>query len=152
MRNEDQPVNVSQPQRPKVLRHVWVLLVFLAMGSFLIGILVIRDGDGKGEASRSSESDATLFPQTTTSSDPRTELVSRLEEILARRELAYRSRNPEILKEIYTVDCPCLKSDSNAIRELVNENYNWVGGETSIRVRRLERVTERMWILLILSR
>ena len=49
--------------------------------------------------------------------------------------------------EIYTVDCPCMKSDSNAIRELVSEDYVWVGGETSVRVRRLERVTSRMWII-----
>jgi hypothetical protein len=85
--------------------------------------------------------------RTTTTLDPQAELVARLREILARREAAYSQRDPDILKQIYTVDCPCLKSDSNAIRELVSEDYIWVGGETSIKVRRLERVTARMWII-----
>jgi hypothetical protein len=148
MRNEDHPATASEPQRPKALRRVWILIALLAIGSLLFGILVIRDHDGSDVASRNSEPDITAFSQTTTSTDPRAELVSRLEEILARRELAYKSRDPDILREIYTTDCPCLKSDSSAIRELLSENYNWVGGETSIKVRRLQRVTERMWILI----
>jgi hypothetical protein len=148
MRNEDHPATASEPQRPKALRGAWILIALLAIGGLLFGILVIRDDDGSDVASRNSEPNVTAFLQTTTSADPRTELVSRLEEILARRELAYQSRDPDILKEIYTVDCPCLKSDSNAIRELISENYKWVGGEISIRVRSLERVRERMWILI----
>ena len=46
------------------------------------------------------------------------------------------------------MDCPCLESDSNAIRELIREDYVWVGGETSIRVRSSELVTEKMWIII----
>jgi hypothetical protein len=148
MHNEDHPVTASEPQRAKALRRVWVLIALLAIGSLLIGILVIPDNNGSDAASRNSEPDVTAFSETTTSADPRTELVSRLEEILARRGLAYQSRDPGILKEIYTIDCPCMKSDSSAIRELLSENYNWIGGETSVKVRRLQRVTERMWILI----
>jgi hypothetical protein len=148
MHNEDHPATASEPQRPKAVRRVWILIALLAIGSLLFGILVMRDHDGSDVASRNSEPDITALSQTTTSADPRTELVSRLEEILARRELAYKSRDPDILKEIYTIDCPCLKSDSSAIRELLSENCNWVGGETSIKVRRLQRVAERMWILI----
>jgi hypothetical protein len=62
--------------------------------------------------------------------------------------MAYRKRDPELLREIYTVDCPCLESDSNAIRELIREDYVWVGGETSIRVRSSKQVTESMWIII----
>jgi hypothetical protein len=109
---------------------------------------VIRDNDRSTKPPADEGSDApTLQAPTTTSIDPQTELVDRLEEILARREAAYDQRDPDILKEIYTVDCPCLKSDYNAIRELISEDYVWVGGETSIDVRRLEQVTERMWII-----
>jgi hypothetical protein len=84
---------------------------------------------------------------TTTSISLETELVARLREILATREAAYGKRDPKILDSIYTSDCPCLESDSSAIRELVSEGYVWVGGGTSVDVRRLERVSARMWII-----
>jgi hypothetical protein len=113
----------------------------------LFAVLAVGDDDGSDRVVRSDRSDATLS-KTPSTVGPQTELVARLEEILARRGVAYRERDPEILKEIYTEDCPCLKSDSNAIRELLSEDYNWVGGKTSIRVRHLERVTERMWIII----
>jgi hypothetical protein len=122
-------------------------LVIVVAGGLLFAIVGTRDDREGAGASRSEGSDPTPSSQTTINTDQQTELVTRLKEILARRDVAYRKREPEILKEIYTVDCPCLESDSNAIRELVSEDYIWVGGETSIGVKRLERVTERMWII-----
>jgi hypothetical protein len=80
--------------------------------------------------------------------DSKSELVARLKEILAMRERAYQDRDLKVLKRIYTIDCPCLKSDSNAIRELIRRNYGWVGGETSLRIRKTERVTARMWLII----
>ena len=119
----------------------------LAGGLLFAVIMASEDYGDETPISESSRAPATRSSPTTTRVDPEAELVARLREILARREAAYNKRNPGILMEIYTVDCPCMKSDSNAIRELVSEDYVWVGGETSVRVRRLERVTSRMWII-----
>ena len=148
MRDDDQPASGPQPNRRKALRGVSSVLAVLIACGLLFAILAVRDDDEADGASTRESSDAPPSSQTNTTVDARAELVARLEEILAKREVAYRKRDPDILREIYTVDCPCLKSDSNAIRELRSEGYNWVGGETSIKVRRLERVTERMWILI----
>jgi hypothetical protein len=125
-----------------------VVLTLLSIGGLLFTVLTVRDGGRATEVARSNALDPPLSMQTTTTVGPEAELISRLREILADREAAYRKRDPELLREIYTVDCPCLESDSNAIRELIREDYVWVGGETSIRVRSSKRVTERMWIII----
>lgn len=147
MRDEDHKATAPQRSRSEAFRRGWILLAVLATLGSVLAVRSIRDGDTKDQASGSGKPEPTLVGPTTTSSDQRTELVARLEEVLSKREIAYKKRDPEILREIYTVDCPCLKSDSNAIRELQTENYKWIGGETSIKVRRLERVTDRMWLL-----
>ena len=84
----------------------------------------------------------------TTTSDPRTEVVARLKEILKVRDKAFHDRNPRLLSAVYTVDCPCLEGDTNAIKELVGRNYHLIGGGTSIRVRRVERVNSRLWLVI----
>ena len=73
------------------------------------------------------------------------EVVSRLREILRIREAAYRSRNPDLLLSIYSSDCPCLVSDQKAIYELLQRAYMWDGIETSIEIRRVTKLQERLW-------
>jgi hypothetical protein len=85
---------------------------------------------------------------TSTTRDTRDEVVERLQQILRVRDKAFRERNAEILEELYTTDCPCLEGDRNAIRELTENNYHVVGGTTSVRVRRIERVTDRAWLVI----
>jgi hypothetical protein len=147
MPKEDHRTTVSTPRNPKVLRVALALLTILATGGLLFAMLAVRDDDGATGAPRSDASDPSPSLRTTTTVDLEDELVARLKEILADRGVAYQKRDPDILREIYTVDCPCLESDSNAIRELIREDYIWVGGETSIQVRRSERVSERMWTI-----
>jgi hypothetical protein len=145
--NEDHRVTGSQAKNPNVRRSALVVLALLSLGSLLFTVRTVRDDHGATEAPRSDPIAPPLSMQSTTTV-PEAELISRLKEILADREAAYRKRDPELLREIYTVDCPCLESDSNAIRELIREDYVWVGGETSIRVRSSKRVTEKMWIII----
>jgi hypothetical protein len=85
---------------------------------------------------------------TSTTRDTRDEVVERLQQILRVRDKAFRERNAEILEELYTTDCPCLEGDRNAIRELTENNYHVVGGTTSVRVRKIERVTDRAWLVI----
>jgi hypothetical protein len=63
------------------------------------------------------------------------------------RDKAFRERNTEILDDVYTVDCPCLKGDRNAINELTANNYHIVGGTTSVRIREVNRVSARLWLV-----
>lgn len=147
MPNEDRSETVSPLKGPTSRPRALLFLALVLVVILILVVFVTRDDDG---AAKTSTSDVIALPSsssTTNLIDTEGELVSRLREILAARDQAYRKRDPTALKRIYTVDCPCLKSDSNAIRELIKENYVWVGGETSITVRRTERVTPRLWLV-----
>jgi hypothetical protein len=85
------------------------------------------------------------------SATPR-QLVSRLREILQIREAAYRSRNPDLLRSIYSSDCPCLASDEKAIYELLQRAHMWDGIETSIEIRRVTKLHERLWTVTAIFR
>ena len=81
---------------------------------------------------------------------PQDVIVSRLREILRIREEAYRSRNADLLHSIYSIDCPCLQSEERAITGLLDRGYVWDGISTSLHVRSVKRVNNRMWIILAL--
>jgi hypothetical protein len=150
MQFEDHPA--PPPQSPRGPSHaVWVaatataLLVVVAVAAFLI---TRSDGEAVGSPSPEPSVSQTTVSPTTTTVDTRTEVVARLREILKVRDKAFQDRNADLLGAIYTVDCPCLEGDTNAIKDLVGNNYRLVGGATSIRVRRTERVTERLWLII----
>jgi hypothetical protein len=146
MSNDDHPVSRPPVKGPTDRYWIWLIVVILAVAS-LFTVFVLRDGDDATATSPSGVSGPSPSPPMTPI-DSKSELVARLKEILAMRERAYQDRDIEVLKRIYTIDCPCLKSDSNAIRELIKRNYVWVGGETSLRIRKTERVTARMWLII----
>jgi hypothetical protein len=52
-----------------------------------------------------------------------------------------------MLTAIYSSDCPCMVSDQRAIEELLNHRHVWDGISTSIEVRSVTRVNERMWLV-----
>jgi len=74
-------------------------------------------------------------------------VIGRLREILEIRDQAFRNRSPEILNDVYTEDCPCLEGDKNAIQELLDNDYHIVGGATSVRIREVNQVSERLWLV-----
>jgi hypothetical protein len=104
----------------------------LVVGGLAFAVFAVRDDGRAVRASRGEVVNSPLTSHATTSIDEQTEIVPRLKEILAERQRAYRIRDPKVLEGIYTADCPCLESDTNAIRELISADYIWVGGETSI--------------------
>jgi hypothetical protein len=57
-----------------------------------------------------------------------------------------------MLTEIYSIDCPCMASDQKAIEELLDHRYVWDGVATSIEVRSVRRVNERLWLVVALFR
>jgi hypothetical protein len=143
----DTMANEDQRARPAALPRLvaLALVVTLLLAAVLAAVLVNREGDSNVAAPILTPS--TEASPTTTTADTRTEVVERLRKILRIRDKAFRDRNAGILDEVYTVDCPCLEGDRNAIEELADNNYHIVGGTTSIRVRQVNSVSERLWLV-----
>jgi hypothetical protein len=74
-------------------------------------------------------------------------VVYRLREILRIREKAYQSRDPDMLRSIYSEDCPCLASDEAAIDELLSHGYVWDSIATSLSVTNVVQVNSRLWVV-----
>jgi hypothetical protein len=124
------------------------LLAAMGLLAMLISVTIIVTFRGTDE-SAVGERQASLPPAASRfvkpSSTSRTEVISRLRGILNVREEAYRSRNSDLLKSIYSRDCPCLLSDGSAIDELLRENQIWDGVGTSIEVRTATKLSEHVW-------
>jgi hypothetical protein len=151
MQLQDRPA--TPPPTPRgPSRAVWITATATALlVAALAWFLTARsDGDAVGSPAPPPPSSvpATTASPTTTTIDTKTEVVARLREILRVRDKALQDRNADLLSDVYTVDCPCLEGDKNAIKELADKDYRLVGGATSIRVRRTERVTERLWLII----
>jgi hypothetical protein len=142
MANEDQQAPPATPRRLAAL----ALVVSVLLVAMLVTVLLGRDGDS--EVAAPTLTPSTEASSTTTTVDTRTEVVGRLRTILGIRDKAFRDRNAGILEEVYTDDCPCLEGDRNAIQELTDNDYHIVGGATSIRVRQVNRVSERLWLVI----
>jgi hypothetical protein len=149
MQHHDQPA--PPPPTPRgPTRAVWTAVIVTALLAAATAALFATRGEDQAAGSLPpppSSPPATAAAPTTTI-DPRTEVVARLREILKVRDVAYEQRQAELLQTIYTSDCPCLTGDGNAIRQLLKDKAVWVGASTSIRVKKLERVNERLWIVI----
>jgi hypothetical protein len=130
-------------------RTTWAAAITAALLAVAVAAFLATRGDDQPAASLplvSSSPPPTVAATTTL--DTRTEVVARLREILKVRDTAYGQRQAELLKTIYTSDCPCLAGDGNAIKQLLKDKAVWVGASTSIRVKKLERVNERLWVVI----
>lgn len=74
-------------------------------------------------------------------------MTSRLRSILDVRDRALLTRDAELLSEIYTIDCECLKDGQALIEQLQRENIIWKGVKTDILIRSAEEVNDRLWII-----
>jgi hypothetical protein len=130
-------------------RAVWTTAIVTALLAAATAAVFATRGEDPPAASPppAPSSAPSTAAATTTTIDPRTEVVARLKEILKVRDKAFHERNARLLSAVYTVDCPCLEGDTNAIKELLGRNYHLIGGATSIRVRRVERVNSRLWLV-----
>ena len=125
-------------------------LATLLLAALLVGVATTREDHGipwTTPQPQTAPSSTTLQARVTSQ-----DVVTRLEEILRIRESAYRSRDPDLLREIYSSDCPCLASDEKAIIELLDRHYTWNGIETSIEVRSVDKLHERLWKIVALFR
>jgi hypothetical protein len=142
MPNEDHSTRSVAVRRLAVAGLVAIVLVVALLGT----VLLSRDDDVGVAAPTPTQSSVDSTP-TTTTLDTRTEVIGRLRKILGIRDRAFRERDAKVLEKVYTIDCPCLEGDRNAIEELVANNYHMVGGATSIRVRRASQVSASLWLV-----
>jgi hypothetical protein len=141
MNTEDHKVQSATSRRLLTVGLAAILPVIV-----ILAVLVTRE-DSRATRSSLAPSSSAASP-TTTTLDTRSELAGRLEEILRIRDRAFQDRDSQILKDIYTIDCPCLEGDGNAIQELIDNDYHVVGGATSIRLHRASRASARLWLLI----
>ena len=121
------------------------MAVLLVWGIFTsIAQLRRSSDDSASRAALPSRTSATTASSSTISTAE--EVRARFKEIFRIRDQAIRTRNPLLLEEIYTVDCPCLKGDQQLIRKLKQERLLWRGVRVSLDVQDIERVNDRLWI------
>lgn len=121
-----------------------VMAVLLVWGIFTsIAQLRRSSDDSASRAALPSRTSATTASSSTISTAE--EVRARFKEIFRIRDQAIRTRNPLLLDEIYTVDCPCLKGDQQLIRKLRQERLLWRGVKISLDVQDMEKVNNRLW-------
>jgi hypothetical protein len=123
------------------------LLVLTGALIVVAGVVVSRGG---GEPARESSTDRLAEGATTTTATTiptRTEVTSRLRSILEVRDRALLARDADLLSEIYTIDCECLKDGQALIEQLQRENIIWKGVKTDISIRSADEVNDRPWIV-----
>jgi hypothetical protein len=150
METEDRPA--PPPPTPGGTSRRAAVAAIAAALLLVVAVVAVFATRGDGDAAGSTAPEPpppsqTTAAATTTTLDTETEVVARLREILRVRDRALETRNPNLLASIYTVDCPCLTGDRDAIRRLRRAREVWRGVSTSIRVQKLERVNANLWIV-----
>jgi hypothetical protein len=125
-------------------RRVFILVGLLTALALAVALVAItRQSDSSAPSARPPSSLAV----TTTSLSEKDAVVSRLRVILEQRDRAYRERDVGLLRKVYSSDCPCLQGDGDAIRQLLKDDAVWKGASTAIRVKKLEKANDRVWII-----
>jgi hypothetical protein len=125
-----------------------VLTGLMAMAIFVLLPRLKQSADGGVSALTeppSRQRQATPAPNST--GETRGEVVGRLHQIFEIRDTAIRTRNPLLLEDIYTVDCPCLDGDQKLIRRLKKERLLWRDLKVSVKVKQVEKVNDQLWIV-----
>jgi hypothetical protein len=141
MPNDDR-VDRGAPRRAFILAG---LLGGLAIAVAVVVFAIQSDSSAPDSVSAQSPSSLVV---TTTSLAEKDVVVSRLRQILEQRDRAYRERNVGVLRKVYSKDCPCLRGDGDAIRQLLEDDAVWKGASTAVRVKKLEKVNDRLWVVM----
>jgi hypothetical protein len=145
MPNDDRLESSGPPSRAR--RRAFTVAALL--GGLAIAVVIIMltsQSDSSGRDSAAAQPSSSLTA-TTTSLAENDVVVSRLRDILEERDRAYRERDVELLKKVYAADCPCLRGDGDAIKQLLKDDAVWIGASTSVRVKKLEKVNDRVWVV-----
>jgi hypothetical protein len=130
-------------------RTTWAAATAVALVLVAIAVFLVTRSDAKStEVLPSQTAPATSTPAPTTTLEPRDEVIGRLREILQIRDKALATRDADLLETIYTVDCNCLSQSRALIRRLRKEHVVWSGLSTSLKVQQVEKVNDRLWIVI----
>jgi hypothetical protein len=144
MANDDPHSSRSDggPLARRFLAGALIALVIIGVTLFV----AFRDGDLEANSlSPSTLHSTTTAPGVTTTSDSRTAVVARLQEILEVREQAFRERDEDLFDDVYTSDCSCLRAGRSAIAALKKERVRWQGRSTSIEVHSARSINDKLW-------
>jgi hypothetical protein len=144
MPENNDPQTASGAQRVTSHRgRLYLALLTLAVASIVtVGVVIARDDQLSSSTGRLTD-DTT----TTTTISRKTEVTSRLREILRVRDRALLARDAALLSDIYTVDCKCLEDGRALIQQLRKDNIVWRGVKTDITIQSAERINDRLWIV-----
>jgi hypothetical protein len=150
MQFQDQSPVPPAPRGPSYRVWVAATAVALLLVAVVAAFLVTR-GEAQSTAvlpSQTIPTPATSIAAPTTTLEPQEEVIGRLGEILRIRDKALATRDANLLETIYTVDCNCLPQSRALIRRLRKEHVVWNGLSTSLKVQQVERVNDRLWIVI----
>jgi hypothetical protein len=141
----------ASPEGSRVANHrrqLYVVPVALVVASIVIAGVVVSLGDDRPSTPPSTgplvDSGTTT---TATTISTRTEITTRLREILGVRDRALLARDAELLSSIYTIDCECLEDGRELIEQLRRENIVWRNVATEIAIQSAEEVNSRLWVV-----
>jgi hypothetical protein len=146
MRSDHQPNGPGRWRRMPHRRLVLSVLVACLVIA-LAAIEVARRSDSASTGHSPTVPSTSRTASTATTLEEEDEVVARLRAILRLRDRAYRERRFELLERVYTADCPCLRGDGDAIRQLIADDAVRVGASTSVQIRKLEKMNDRLWIV-----
>jgi hypothetical protein len=131
----------------RALRRAFILLGLLTGLAIAVAFVAFAIRSDSSVPDSASAQPSSSLAVTTTSLAEKEAVVSRLREILEERDRAYRERDVRLLRKVCSIDCPCLQGDGDAIRQLLKDDAIWNGATTAIRVKKLEKVSDRMWVV-----
>jgi hypothetical protein len=124
-----------------------VVVAVVVAALVVAGIVVTRSDDQLSPPTSTAFGHGSATTPTPTTIASRDEIVARLREILEVRDSALLARNAALLSNIYTVDCKCLEDGRALIRQLRKEGVVWKGVRTTVSVKNIEEVNDRLWIV-----
>jgi hypothetical protein len=142
MPNEDQHSSRTpdDPPRRYVLPSALIALAIVGIALFVLA----RDEDPTATSPPATSTTITT-PTATTIPDTKSEVITRLREILEIREEAFIKRDASLFDDVYTSSCPCLKAGREAIAGLKKENIRWQGRSVSIEIQSAKSINSRLW-------
>jgi hypothetical protein len=130
-------------------RTTWAAAITAALLLVAIAAVLVTRSDARSTAVPPSQPAPTMSTSVpTTTLEPRDEVIGRLRQILRIRDKALATRDATLLETIYTVDCNCLAQSRALIRRLRKERVVWNGLSTSLKVQQVQRVNDRLWIVI----
>jgi hypothetical protein len=123
-------------------------MLVAVLGGLAIAVVVVALARQSADSPNSTSAEpSSSLAVTTTSLVEKDAVISRLRDILEERDRAYRERDAALLRKVYSIDCPCLRGDGDAIKQLLKDDALWIDASTSVRVKKLEKVNSRLWVV-----